>query len=175
MSDQQADNGGGTSYKVHADQCTETATKNECRFAGKRTDQPRCVIGMRRDLVSLCPDWRATGQSAAVVRDHSKIAGKLIGEGFRAVCVTSAALEDQQYRARASDRVVKVYFGCFELRSDHIRFPDVRMPDIMGRVKKNDQTCIQADYGPLAPDSRRDEACDRRGPSEQPLDRRASQ
>ena len=41
MSDQQADNGGVTSYKFHADQCTETATKNECRFAGKRTDQPR--------------------------------------------------------------------------------------------------------------------------------------
>jgi hypothetical protein len=83
MSDQQADNGGVTSYKFHADQCTETATKNECRFAGKRTDQPRCVIGMRRDLVSLSPDWRATGQSAAVVRDDSKIAAKLIGQGFR--------------------------------------------------------------------------------------------
>ena len=132
MSDQQADNAGVTSYKFHADQCTETAAaKNECRFAGKRTDQPRCVIGMRRDLVSLCSDWRAAGQSAAVVRDDSKIAAKLIGQGFRSICVTSAALEDQQYRPRASDRVVKVYFGCFELRTDNIRSPDIRMPDRM--------------------------------------------
>src|SRR5579871_5600125 len=141
MSDQQADNAGVTSCQFHADQCTETAAEHECRFAGKRTDQPRCVIGMRRDLVSLCPYWRAAGQSAPVVRDDRKIAAKLIGQGFRALCVTSTALEDQQYRPRASDRVVEVYFGCFELRGEHIRYPDIRMPDMMRCVKTNDQTC----------------------------------
>src|SRR5215469_12184912 len=137
MCDQQADNAGVTSYKFHADQCTETATKNEHRFAGKRTDQPRCVIGMRRNLVSLCSDWRAAGQSAAVVRDDSKIAAKLIGQDFRSVCVASAALEDQQYRPRASDRVVKVYFGRFELRRDHVRVPDIRIADILVSCQRN--------------------------------------
>ena len=45
----------------------------------------------------------------------------------------------------------------------------------MGRVKKNNQTCGQADYAPLTASARRDEARDGRGPSGQRLDGRASE
>jgi hypothetical protein len=95
MSYEQADKTGVSRGKFNPDQRSETAAKDECRLAGEGSDQPRRIIGVRGDLVSLCPDWRAAGQSAAVIRHDTKIAGKLIGQGFRTIGVTGAALEDQ--------------------------------------------------------------------------------
>jgi hypothetical protein len=80
------------------DQCPHTTAKDKCWGGRERSKQSRRIDSVYRDLVSLCPDRRAAGQAATVVSDDSELDGKLIGQSLRALSVTGAALEDQQYR-----------------------------------------------------------------------------
>src|SRR5258707_8953559 len=91
---------------------------------------------MCSDFIAVRLNQCTAGENATVVGNDSEIVGKLIRQVFRTVSVASANLENQQHGSVAASRVIEVHFSCVELADNHIRYPDIRLPDIMGFVAR---------------------------------------